>query len=446
MRKIFILTGIVLALMSCGKTSRTTIGMRISGAEPGLEVAVVTSDSTYVMALDSVGSAVVVLAENVKPGYASLRIGRMGLKLFIEPGKSLEMALNLEDKQAAPVFTGAGAKKVEYLNANTLRFPDFKVDEETFIKQLEEREVRLLAYLDSMAFDAAFTVKEKKRLHYSVYSFLPAYPSYYRYYAQDNSYKPSENYYSVLKSVLVEEPELIDMPEYISTLQRSMNAYVAKDLSSFEPEVYLKKQLAYVQENVNDPALSEKLVHDIAMKDIAENGTAHWEIIRPVYEAKVVAADKKQALNELREQWARIAVGQPSPAFKCLDINGKEVSLSDLAGKYVYIDVWATWCGPCRYELPHLKTLEHQFRNKNIAFVSISCDKDKAAWEKMVKEEKLGGIQLILGDDQSFMDNYRITGIPRFILIDREGKIVSADMTRPSNPETAKTLKALKGI
>lgn len=446
MRKIFILTEIVLVLMSCGKTDRTTIGVRISGAEPGMEVAVVTSDSTYVTALDSVGSAVVVLAENVKPDYASLRIGRMGLKLFIEPGKSLEMALNLEDKQAGPVFTGAGAKKVEYLNANALHIPDFKVDEETFIKQLEEQEIRSLAYLDSMAFDAAFTAKEKKRLHYSVYSFLPVYPSFHRYYVQDNPYKPSEDYYSALKAVLVVEPELIDMPEYIFTLQEGMNAYVAKDFASFGPNDYLKKQLAYVQENINDPALSEKLVHDIAIKDVAENGTAHWDIIQPVYEAKVVAADKKKALNELREQWERIAVGQPSPAFKCLNINGKEVSLSDLAGKYVYIDVWATWCGPCRGELPHLKTLEHQFWNKNIAFVSISCDKDKAAWEKMVKEEKLGGIQLILGDDKSFMNAYRITGIPRFILLDREGKIISANMTRPSNPETAKTLKALKGI
>lgn len=446
MRKIFILTGIVLVLMSCGKTSRTTVGVRISGAEPGMEVAVMTSDSTYATALDSAGSAVVVLAEDIKPSYAMLRIGRMGVQLFIEPGKSLEMALNLEDKQTGPVFTGAGAKKVEYLNANTLPFPDFKVNEEAFIKQLEEREARLLAYLDSMAFDAAFTAKEKKRLHYSVYDYLPIYPSAHKYYAQDNLYKPSETYFSALKAVLAVEPELIDMPEYVGTLQRVMNAYVAKDLVPFEPVSYLKNQLAYVQENINDPALSEKLVHDIAMENIKNYGTAHWDIIQPVYEAKVVAADKKKALNELREQWERIAVGQPSPAFKCLNINGKEVSLSDLAGKYVYIDVWATWCGPCRGELPHLKTLEHQFRNKNIAFVSISCDEDKAAWEKMVKEEKLGGIQLILGADRSFMNNYRITGIPRFILLDREGKIVSANMTRPSNPETAKTLKALKGI
>ena len=146
-----------------------------------------------------------------------------------------------------------------------------------------------------------------------------------------------------------------------------------------------------------------------------------------------------QEKKELKE-------GDQAPTFKYLDINGKEVSLSDLKGKYVYIDVWATWCGPCQYELPHLKELEKKMHGKKIVFVSISCDKDKAAWEKMVKEQGLGGVQLHNGGDHEFMTAFGIRGIPRFILLDKEGKIVNPNMTRPSNPETEKTLKALKGI
>lgn len=145
-----------------------------------------------------------------------------------------------------------------------------------------------------------------------------------------------------------------------------------------------------------------------------------------------------QEKKELKE-------GDQAPTFKYLDINGKEVSLSDLEGKYVYID-GATWCGPCQYELPHLKELEKKMHGKKIVFVSISCDKDKAAWEKMVKEQGLGGVQLHNGGDREFMTAFGIRGIPRFILLDKEGKIVNPNMTRPSNPETEKTLKALKGI
>ena len=147
-----------------------------------------------------------------------------------------------------------------------------------------------------------------------------------------------------------------------------------------------------------------------------------------------------------QEKKGELKAGGQSPVFKYTDINGKEVSLNDLKGKYVYIDVWATWCGPCKAELPHLKELEKKMHGKKIVFVSISCDKDKAAWEKMVKEKELGGVQLHNGGDQEFMKAYLITGIPRFILLDKKGKIVNAKMTRPSNPETEKTLNALKGI
>ena len=104
-----------------------------------------------------------------------------------------------------------------------------------------------------------------------------------------------------------------------------------------------------------------------------------------------------QEKKELKE-------GDQAPTFKYLDINGKEVSLSDLKGKYVYIDIWATWCGPCTGELPHLKELEKKMHGKKIVFVSISCDKDKAAWEKMVKEKGLEGVQLHNGGDRAFMD------------------------------------------
>lgn len=97
-------------------------------------------------------------------------------------------------------------------------------------------------------------------------------------------------------------------------------------------------------------------------------------------------------------------------------------------------------------ELPHLKELEKKMHGKKIVFVSISCDKDKAAWEKMVKEKGLEGVQLHNGGDRAFMDAFGVKYIPRFILLDKEGKVVNANMTRPSNAETEKTLKAVEGI
>lgn len=83
---------------------------------------------------------------------------------------------------------------------------------------------------------------------------------------------------------------------------------------------------------------------------------------------------------------------------------------------------------------------------KKIVFVSLSCDKDRSVWEKMVKEKKMGGVQLYMGEELAFRKAYGITAIPRFVLLDKEGKIVNATMTYPSNPETEKVLLSLKGL
>jgi len=127
-----------------------------------------------------------------------------------------------------------------------------------------------------------------------------------------------------------------------------------------------------------------------------------------------------------------------SPSFDYVNYAGGKSKLEDFKGKYVYIDVWATWCGPCRAEIPYLKAVEEKFHDKNIAFVSISIDvqKDFEKWKKFVADKQLGGVQLLADNDwkSEFVTAYKISGIPRFILIDPTGKIVNADAPRPSNP------------
>ena len=141
-----------------------------------------------------------------------------------------------------------------------------------------------------------------------------------------------------------------------------------------------------------------------------------------------------------------LKAGMASPDFRYRDVNGKIVTLKSLRGKYVYIDVWAMWCGPCCAEIPHLKELEQKMRGKKIVFVSMSVDESRKAWLKYVKDKKMGGVQLNAEGKEEFMKAYHINGIPRFILLDKKGKIVDADMTRPSDPETLKRLLELKGI
>ncbi|RXJ51311.1 TlpA family protein disulfide reductase [Gelidibacter gilvus] len=156
----------------------------------------------------------------------------------------------------------------------------------------------------------------------------------------------------------------------------------------------------------------------------------------------------------IREQFP---VGSPSPTFENYENHkGGTTSLSDLKGKYVYVDVWATWCGPCIAEIPSLKELDAKYADKNIQFVSISIDDAmrsgggdlavaKNKWRTMVEEENLIGMQLFSDENwqSKFVKDYKINGIPRFILIDPNGNVVDANAPRPSSKKLVELFDSL---
>lgn len=147
-------------------------------------------------------------------------------------------------------------------------------------------------------------------------------------------------------------------------------------------------------------------------------------------------------LARMEQQYADfqpLLKGNPSPSFHYENHKGGKTKLEDFRGKYVYVDVWATWCGPCIGEIPSLKAKEAKYHDANIEFVSISIDEidDKEKWQEIVDKYELGGTQLMVdnGRKSDILQNYMITSIPRFLLIDPEGNIVTADAPRPSDDE-----------
>lgn len=148
--------------------------------------------------------------------------------------------------------------------------------------------------------------------------------------------------------------------------------------------------------------------------------------------------------NGIQEKKAFI--GKPAPKFVNYENHaGGHTSLDDLKGKYIYIDMWATWCVPCLKEVPALKKLEKSYHGKQIEFVSISIDdpSNNAKWRTMVTEKELTGIQLIASDKFELMGDYKVQGIPRFILIDPQGNIINVDAPRPSSDEIRPLLENL---
>ena len=127
--------------------------------------------------------------------------------------------------------------------------------------------------------------------------------------------------------------------------------------------------------------------------------------------------------------------GEPAVDFTYTDTDSAAHSLSSFKGSLVYVDVWATWCGPCKAEIPFLKKLEEDYHGKKITFLSVSVDTDRAAWLKMVADKELGGVQLWADGWSEITKSYAIFGIPRFLLFNAEGKVISTNAARPSSPE-----------
>jgi len=150
-----------------------------------------------------------------------------------------------------------------------------------------------------------------------------------------------------------------------------------------------------------------------------------------------------EAKEKLLSGEGALAIGKPAYNFSLEDVNGKTVTMKDLQGKIVLVDAWATWCGPCKAQIPFLKKLEEEMKGRDIAFVSVSIDvpEAKQAWKTMVQNEKLGGIQLIDDNKKSFHDFYKLFTIPRFMIFNKEGKIINTDAPRPSDHELKKVLE-----
>ncbi len=112
------------------------------------------------------------------------------------------------------------------------------------------------------------------------------------------------------------------------------------------------------------------------------------------------------------------------------------------------MDIWATWCGPCKVQIPFMKELEKQFHDAPIHFVSVSLDKleDKPIWEKMVRENQMSGVQLFAGREDNFGFDYKIEYIPTFIILDKEGNIMIDRAPAPMDYQTGEINQQLVDI
>lgn len=153
------------------------------------------------------------------------------------------------------------------------------------------------------------------------------------------------------------------------------------------------------------------------------------EDMKPWYEALSPAAQQSYYGQKVKEElYPSGKEGTVVPDFKVKDRTGKEVSLSELrqGKKYVLIDFWASWCNPCRKEIPNLKKLYAQYSGKGFEIVSISIDQKKADWKKALKEEGLTWPNFL--DETGVAALYKVKFVPTMYLITADGVMVGENL------------------
>ncbi len=365
--------------------------------------------------------------------------------IYLTKNSKLNILADDTDFNKTLKFEGYGSAENNYwqqknkiLNTEMLNPQAFYSAEETvYIEKIKNLKNNFLNLLNNTKFsDKTFKDNEKKSLEYFEQLNYLIYPKYHAYYAKKEGFITSEKFPKIDSSINYDnETDYLFSSHYKQLVNANFNNNLTSKIENGDEYTY-KVALPEIKK-IKSKSIKNAFVQNLAYEVIAGNPDSEM-----LYNEIMALSDNQKFKESLTTKYNKIktmAVGKASPTFEYENFKGGKTSLESLKGKYVYIDVWATWCGPCRKEIPSLQKIEEDYHGKNIEFVSLSIDtkKDYEKWRKFVEEKKLGGIQLFADNDwnSKFVTDYAIEGIPRFILIDPNGNIVSADAPRPSDPK-----------
>lgn len=382
-----------------------------------------------------------------KAGYYYLvaesngKAGRDFIRVYLKPGE--QVALSVTDKNSHALLVKGGAENKALFEWQAMVQPleggfRFWGDTSSYLGYFPTLEAVLpkaaafkkQLHTGNAAFDVLLKMTVDADIEYASVSLLSTPRSVH----PPKDYPMPAYYATVLKGERYKTGEVLQLGNGIDLVGRYISMYGMKTFYTQGTKLtrteMLEKQLALIG---NDTIKGAYLVNTMPSYKTYEDLQAAMQ----PYQSYLKLPAFEKAYFEALKAVSTFKAGTAGYNFSYPDTSGKTVSLKNLKGKVVLVDMWATWCGPCKAEIPHLQKLEEEMAGKDVEFVSISVDveKDKEKWKQFVADKKLGGTQLFASGWSDMAKFYSVTGIPRFMVFDKKGNIVSVDAPRPSTPD-----------
>ncbi|MBC7486739.1 MAG: AhpC/TSA family protein [Cytophagaceae bacterium] len=228
----------------------------------------------------------------------------------------------------------------------------------------------------------------------------------YKEFMQSPATEDSATYYVTLLEDMQNKSDAF-IKSYIDSIMPSFAVYTMTGYLRIEREFdYVYKLADRIKNEMPDSKYSRLFVGEIS---------------------RMKAYKDEQAAKEAQ---GKAAVGKQAPNFTLHDRSGKSISLSSLKGKYVLIDFWASWCGPCRAESPNMVKLYQKFKNKNFEILGVSLDGSEEAWNGAIEKDHLTWLHVsdLMQWNSPVVSMYGIDGIPATVIVDPNGMIVAKNL------------------
>jgi thiol-disulfide isomerase/thioredoxin len=383
-------------------------------------------------------------------GIYTLETGKNSMPIYLS--KETDLTLLADDSvfNTSLKYKGKGSIENQYIIEKlkiTSQISDeelYKLDEMEFLNKVNEIKTSILALYNTVRFsNTYFKEKEVANINYLKQKHFLFYENYHNFHAHLKEFQVSDEFPKFDERIdLDNDANFLFSHEYqkLAVLKFFNNIkFEGTDIDFIKAKINNIKAL-------KSQNLKNFIIHNSIYDVNIDN--ANYEKIYQEYLSITNNPKLKESLSAIYNTIISTQPHKASPQFDYENQKGGKTSLESLKGKYVYIDVWATWCGPCLKEVPSLKKVEEEYQGKNIQFVSISIDniKDRQKWSNLVNTKQLGGIQLLADMDfnSEFIKAYEIKEIPRFILIDPDGNIVNSNAPKPSETKLTDLFNELK--